>query len=117
MENVDEGNEVNAAGGPAEQLWTEARVLRKLQQGVNHALNNSGRAERVTIVNFGAKHLSRNSVAMKLFLDLKEVWTTWGLRKCQGGSRTTWLYDFEFDRIDVSKLTNGIHERYVFTLP
>ena len=105
MEIAKEGIEVNPAGGPVEQPWTERRVLEQLQKGVNNALNNSATADPVTIANFGVNHLFRKLVAMRLFPEKKEVWSAWGLRKCQGGSRSTLHYDFEFYRKDMYKIT------------
>ena len=57
MEIAKEGIEVNPAGGPVEQPWTERRVLEQLQKGVNSALNNFATADPVTIANFGVKSL------------------------------------------------------------
>ena len=115
MENAGEVIAVNAVG-PVEQPWTEIRLLEQLLIGVNNALNNSAKADPVTIANLGVNHFFRSRVTMTSFLEMKGVWTTWGLRKVAGRGGSL-HYDFEFDRKDSYKLTDGIQQRYVFPLP
>jgi hypothetical protein len=105
-------NEDNAAGGPAIVPWNETRMLEQVKVAINTTKDKNKNVDPVTIVNLGKNFFSRDTGAMKLFLNWKTVWSEVGLKKGTAADCRSIYYDYTYYREDMEKILERIDKRY-----